>query len=49
MSGKKGYQATRRLRRRAADKRGGNQANQWPHGEAGSLAAHAETYLQWLP
>ena len=48
MSGKKGYQATRRLRRRAADKRGGNQADQWPRGETGSLAAHAENYLEWL-
>jgi integrase/recombinase XerD len=46
--GKKGYKATRRLRERDKDKRGGNAAQDLPQGEAGSLAQLAESYLENL-
>ena len=36
--GKKGYQATRKLRERDQDKRGGNAANDLPAGVPGSLS-----------
>lgn len=48
MAGKKGYDATRRMRYRDAAKRGGNDAKDWPSGESGSLAAEALCYLEWL-
>ena len=48
MSGKKGYQATKRLRRRRRDKRGGNPAAELPAGRPGSLAAEALRYLEHL-
>jgi integrase/recombinase XerD len=48
MSGKKGYQATRRLREREHDKRGGNSANDLPAGLPGSLAHESARYLQNL-
>ena len=46
--GKKGYQATRRLRERDHDKRGGNSANELPAGLPGSLAHESARYLQSL-
>jgi integrase/recombinase XerD len=48
MAGKKGYQATRKLRERNQDKRGGNTANELPAGVPGSLAHEAAHYLQSL-
>jgi len=48
MPGKKGYQATRRLRERGHDKRGGNRANELPAGLPGSLAHESARYLQSL-
>ena len=48
MAGKKGYDATRKLRERGADKRGGNHAKALPQGKAGSLAAEALRYLESL-
>jgi len=48
MAGKKGYQATRQLRERSKEKRGGNAAHDIPQGEAGSLAQLARTYLENL-
>jgi integrase/recombinase XerD len=48
MAGSKGYAATRRLRQREAQKRGGNAAEDFPRDEPGSLAAEALRYLQWL-
>ena len=48
MAGKKGYKATRKLRERDKQKRGGNRAQDLPQGEAGSLANLAESYLQNL-
>ena len=48
MAGKKGYQATRKLRERDQDKRGGNAANDLPAGVPGSLAHEAGRYLQSL-
>jgi len=48
MAGKKGYQATRKLRERDQDKRGGNTANDLPAGVPGSLAHEAARYLQSL-
>lgn len=48
MPRKKGYQASRRLRERTADKRGGVRATDLPQGERGSLAAEAARYLEWL-
>jgi len=48
MAGKKGYEATRRLRGRGKEKRGGNDAGDWPAGAPGSLAAEAARYLEWL-
>ena len=48
MPGKKGYQATRRLRERGHDKRGGNNANELPAGLPGSLAYESARYLQSL-
>ena len=48
MAGKKGYDATRKLRERGADKRGGNRAKDLPAGEQGSLAAEALRYLESL-
>ena len=48
MAGKKGYDATRKLRERGADKRGGNRAKDLPAGGKGSLAAEALRYLESL-
>ena len=48
MPGKKGYKATRRLRERDHDKRGGNSANELPAGLPGSLAHESARYLQSL-
>ena len=48
MAGKKGYDATRKLRERGADKRGGGEVKDLPKGEAGSLAAEALLYLESL-
>jgi len=48
MAGKKGYEATRRLRRRDRDKRGGNPAAELPDGPPGSLATEALRYLESL-
>ena len=48
MSGKEGYEATRRLRERDAEKRGGNAPGDFPRGRAGTLAGEAERYLEWL-
>jgi len=48
MPGKKGYKATRRLRERDQDKRGGNNANELPAGLPGSLAHESARYLQSL-
>ena len=48
MSGKKGSQATRRLRERDADKRGGNVAREFPTGPPGSLSHEATNYLRDL-
>ncbi len=48
MAGKKGYQATRKLRERNQDKRGGNAANELPAGPPGSLAREAAAYLENL-
>ncbi len=46
--GKKGYQATRHLRERAAHQRGGQEPAPLPPGEAGSMAHHLERYLEFL-
>ena len=46
MPGKKGYEASKRLRRRSKDKRGGNAARALPCG--GVLASKTERYLQSL-
>jgi integrase/recombinase XerD len=48
MAGKKGYKATRKLRERDKQKRGGNQAHELPTGEIGSLAQLVESYLENL-
>lgn len=48
MAGKKGYDATRKLRERGTDKRGGNSAKDLPAGEKGSLAAESLRYLESL-
>jgi integrase/recombinase XerD len=48
MAGRKGYKATRRLRERAQDKRGGNRAVELPTGPPGSLAHEAAAYLENL-
>ena len=48
MAGKKEYHATRKLRERGADKRGGNSAKDLPPGAKGSLAAEAVRYLESL-
>jgi len=48
MAGKKGYAATRKLRTRAPEKRGGNRLHDLPTGAAGSLARQVEAYLQHL-
>ncbi|MFU8849276.1 MAG: site-specific tyrosine recombinase XerC [Opitutales bacterium] len=48
MAGKKGYAATRKLRTRAPEKRGGNRLHDLPTGVAGSLARQVEAYLQHL-
>ena len=48
MAGKKGYDATRKLRERGVDKRGGKQAKDLPAGGKGSLAAEAVRYLESL-
>ena len=46
--GKKGYQATRHLRERAAHKRGGQEPTPLPPGEAGSMIHYLERYLEHL-
>jgi integrase/recombinase XerD len=48
MSGKKGYQATQRLRERSLEKRGGPKRDEWPQGELGSLCHFASNYLMSL-
>ena len=48
MAGKKGYEATRRLREREQQKRGGNKADNFPQGEGGSLASESLHYLESL-
>jgi len=48
MAGKKGYKATRKLRERGKEKRGGNAARDLPQGKAGSLAQLVEAYLENL-
>jgi integrase/recombinase XerD len=48
MAGKKGYEATRRLRERTRDQRGGNGPAPFPQGRSGTLAGEAERYLQHL-
>jgi len=48
MSGKKGYQATSKLRNRAKHQRGGNAAHKLPSGTHGSLAQLVEVYLERL-
>jgi len=48
MAGKRGYEATRRLRERTRDQRGGNGPAHFPGGRSGTLAGEAERYLQHL-
>ncbi len=48
MAGKKGYDASENMRNRDPKKRGGNQADDFPKGGAGTLAGEAENYLQSL-
>lgn len=48
MSGKKGYKATRKLRERDKEKRGGNAAAELPTGAPDTLAGEAPRYLEWL-
>jgi integrase/recombinase XerD len=48
MSEKDGYDASKRLRKRDAEKRGGNPAGDFPQGKAGTLAGEAVRYLEWL-
>jgi len=48
MAGKKGYDASDGMRGRDPDKRGGNEAGDFPQGERGSLAAETLRYLQSL-
>jgi len=48
MPRKKGYKATRMLRERDKEKRGGNPAAELPPGESGTLAGEAPRYLEWL-
>lgn len=48
MAGKRGYEATRRLRQRTQEQRGGNPAADFPGGRSGTLAGEAERYLEWL-
>ena len=45
---KTGYNASKRLRERASNKRGGNTAQELPAGDPNSLAYHAEAYLENL-
>jgi integrase/recombinase XerD len=48
MAGKKGYEATRRLRGRTREQRGGNPAAHFPQGRSGTLAGEADAYLLHL-
>ncbi len=48
MAGKKGHKATGKMQGRDKNKRGGNKAEAFPAGEAGSLAAEAVNYLESL-
>ncbi|MEO0415930.1 MAG: site-specific tyrosine recombinase XerC [Verrucomicrobiota bacterium] len=47
MAGKKGFEATERLRNRSADQRGGNPANR-PPDDLGELARLVEEYLNFI-
>lgn len=48
MAGKKGYQATRKMRTRRQDKRGGKDKQDLPNGDLGSLAFESRRYLESL-